>query len=66
MSEEQMRDSGYPTPDGNYFCFVFDEEVQLSHEINLAKIISDAQSTQDYVDGMPIFKTGKEIMNYVK
>ena len=66
MSEEQMRDSGYPTPDGNYFCFVFDEEVQLSHEINLAKIISDAQSTQDYVDGMPIFKTGEELLNYVK
>ena len=66
MSEEQMKDSGYPNPQGNYFCFVFDEEVQLSHEINLAQIISDAKSTQDYIDGMPIFKTGDDLMNYVK
>lgn len=66
MSEERMRKALYPNPKGNYFCFVFDEEVKLSHEINLAKIISDAKSTQDYVNGMPVFKTGKELMNFVK
>ena len=66
MNEERMRQALYPNPQGNYFCFVFDEEVQLSHEINLAQIISDAKSTQDYIDGMPIFKTGDDLMNYVK
>lgn len=65
MNEERMRKALYPNPKGNYFCFVFDEEVQLSQRINLAKIISDAQSTQDYVDGMPIFRTGEELLNYV-
>ena len=66
MNEERMRQALYPNPQGNYFCFVFDEEVQLSHEINLAQIFSDAKSTQDYIDGMPIFKTGDDLMNYVK
>ena len=64
MDEERMRKALYPDPEGNYYCYVFDEEVQLSTKINLTKIISDAKSSPDYVEGMPIFKTGEELMCY--
>ena len=66
MSEERMRMALYPNPQGNYFCFVFDEEVQLSKRINLMDVIASAKKRPDYVVGMPIFESGEELMNYVK
>ena len=66
MNEERMRKALYPNPKGNYFCFVFDEEVQFSHRINLMDVIASAKKRPDYVEGMPIFESGKELMNYVK
>ena len=44
MNEERMRKALYPNPKGNYFCFVFDEEVQFSHRINLMDVIASAKS----------------------
>ena len=66
MNEERMRQALYPNPQGNYFCFVFDEEVQLSQRINLMEVIASAKKRPDYVVGMPIFESGNELMNYVK
>lgn len=66
MNEERMKKAMYPNPHGNYYCFVFDEEIELSSRINLANIISDAKSAPDYVDGMPVFKTGEELLNYTE
>jgi hypothetical protein len=66
MDEERMRKAWYPDPEGNYFCYVFDEEVQLSTTIDLPKLISEARLLENYVDGMPIFKTGTELMVYKK
>ena len=65
MDEERMRKAWYPDPQGNYFCYVFDEEVQLSTRLNLPKIITDAKSLSDYIEGTPIFKTGDELMKYI-
>ena len=64
MDEERMRKALYPNPQGNYFCYVFDEEVQLSSKLNLSGIVAKAKTSPEYVDGMPIFKTGEELMNY--
>jgi len=66
MNEERMRQALYPNPQGNYFCFVFDEEVQLSSKIKLLDIIADAKSQSGFEEGMPIFRTGEELLNYVK
>lgn len=66
MNEERMRQALYPNPQGNYFCFVFDEEVQLSSTIKLLDIIADAKSQSGFEEGMPIFRTGEELLNYVK
>lgn len=65
MSEERMKKALYPNPHGNYYCFVFDEEVELSSRINLEEIISEAKSAPDYVDGMPIFQTGEDLLKYI-
>ena len=65
MNEERMRKSLYPNPQGNYFCFVFDEEVHLSQRIDISKIITDAIN-DDIVPGTPIFKTGIELHNYLR
>ena len=63
MNEDRMRKAWYPNPQGNYFCYVFDEEVHLSTKLNLPEIILNAKSSADYVEGMPIFKTGEELSN---
>lgn len=66
MNEERMQQAQYPNPKGNYFCFVFDEEVQLSSKIKISDILADAKALPDYVEGMPVFKTGDNLKNYVK
>ena len=66
MDEERMRKALYPDPKGNYFCYVFDEEVQLSSKIDLERIISEACLREEYINGMPVFKTGKELLQYIK
>ena len=61
MSEERMRQAWYPNPQGSYFCYVFDEEVQLSSPVNISEIIKQSTMPQ----GAPIFLTGEEMMEYV-
>ena len=65
LSEERMRQALYPNPQGNCFCFVFDEEVQLSPRIDIAKIISFARLSRNnkYIDGTPIILTGSEMLS---
>jgi len=61
-----MRKALYPNPQGNYFCYVFDEEVQLSSKINLSGIIANAKTLPEYIDGTPIFLTGDELMSFAQ
>ncbi|MBQ6083717.1 MAG: LlaJI family restriction endonuclease [Bacteroidales bacterium] len=65
LDEERMKKALYPNPQGNYLCYVFDEEVQLSTRISLHDIITDAKLLPDYIDGTPIFETGDELMKYI-
>jgi hypothetical protein len=66
MSEERMRQALYPNPQGNYFCFVFDEEVSINPIINLARILTDYRidTTHEYQEGAPIVVTGEKLMEY--
>jgi hypothetical protein len=66
MNEERMRKALYPNPQGNYFCYVFDEEVQLSSKLNLSGIVANAKTSPEYIDGKPIFLTGDELMNFAQ
>ncbi len=66
MSEERMRKALYPNPTGNYFCFVFDEEVQLMPHIDVAKIVAMQRlnTRQVYIDGTPIILSGNDLQQY--
>ena len=67
IKKERMAETGYPTePKGNYFCYVFDEEVTLG-TLDIHKLISEERiGNREYVDGAPIFRSGAELMKYRK
>ena len=66
MSEERMRQALYPNPQGNYFCFVFDEEVSINPDVNIAKILAEYRlaTESEYPEGAPIVVTGEQLMEY--
>ena len=67
IKEDRMRETLYPSePKGNYFCYVFDEEVTLG-KLDIQRLISQKRiDDREYVDGAPIFMTGKEIIKFRK
>lgn len=67
IKEDRMRETLYPSePKGNYFCYVFDEEVTLGN-LDVQRLISQKRiDDREYVDGAPIFMSGKELIKYRK
>lgn len=67
IKEDRMRETLYPSePKGNYFCYVFDEEVTLGN-LDVQRLIFQKRiDDREYVDGAPIFMTGKEIIKFRK
>lgn len=67
IKEDRMRETLYPSePKGNYFCYVFDEEVTLG-KLDVHRLISQKRiDDREYVDGAPIFMTGKELIKFRK
>ncbi len=65
MSEGRMRQALYPRePKGDYFIFRFDEEVSIGR-FDIHNLISTHRIfDKDFIDGAPIFLTGKELMDY--
>lgn len=67
IKEDRMRETLYPSePKGNYFCYVFDEEVTLG-KLDIQRLISQKRiDDREYIDGAPIFMSGKEIIKFRK
>lgn len=67
IKEDRMRETLYPSePKGNYFCYVFDEEVTLG-KLDIQRLISQKRiDDREYVDGAPIFMNGKELIKFRK
>ena len=67
MTEEKMRLALYPRePHGDYFVFRFDEEVSIGL-FDIDKLISERRANDNnFVEGAPIYPTGKELMDYKK
>lgn len=65
MTEERMRLALYPrNPQGDYFVFRFDEEVSIG-KFDIQNLISDHRATdKNFVEGMPLYPTGKELLRY--
>lgn len=64
MTEERMRRALYPgDPQGDYFIFRFDEEVSIG-KFDINRYINAKRAETDFVEGMPLYPTGAELMNY--
>ena len=67
IKKDRMSETLYPSESkGNYFCYVFDEEVTLG-KLDVQRLISQKRiDDREYVDGAPIFMTGKELIKFRK
>lgn len=67
LTGDRLKAQGYLNPrHDKYFCYFFDEEVTLGEfDINAIINFQKAQSP-DYVNGAPIYLTGKELMAFRK
>ena len=66
MPEERMRRALYPRePKGDYFIFRFDEEVSIGR-FDIYSYISKKRLEKGYKEGMPLYPTGKELLEYKK
>ena len=65
MTEERMRQALYPRePQGDYFVFRFDEEVSIGR-FDIHRLISTYRIfDKDFVEGMPLYPKGNELMEY--
>lgn len=66
MSKEKMLETGYENPrHDHYFCYFFDEEITLG-KFDIESIIEKESKKPGYVEGMPIYLTGKELIKFRK
>lgn len=66
MSKEKMIATGYKCPrHDRYFCYFFDEEITLG-KFDLEAILNEAKAKNGYIEGQPIYLTGRELIKYRK
>lgn len=66
MSREKMLETGYEAPrHDRYFSYFFDEEITLG-KFDIESIIEAEKTKPGYVEGMPIYLTGKELFKFRK
>lgn len=64
MTREKMVQTGYENPrHDRYFCYFFDEEITLG-KFDLEAILDAAKKKEGYVEGQPIYLTGKELIKF--
>ena len=65
MTAEKMKLAQYPRePHGDYFVFRFDEEVSIGNFDIHILISTHRESGINFVEGAPVYPTGKELMEY--
>lgn len=64
MSKEKMLETGYENPrHDRYFCYFFDEEITLG-KFDIESIIDTESKKPGYVEGQPIYLTGKKLIKF--
>lgn len=61
-TEKDMLKSGYDTPNGDYLVYKLVREVHIEG-IDVKAVISNYRERTNWVDGKPIYMTGREILN---
>lgn len=65
IKKERMARSGYPKPNGDYYCYILDEEVTLgSLDIPGLLAAKAAEEGPDYFSGAPQYVTGAELIKF--
>lgn len=66
MTKEKMMETGYINPhQDRYFCYFFDEEITLG-EFDIEAIVKADMEKPGYVEGRPIYLSGKELIKFRK
>ncbi len=66
MSKEEMLETGYEAPRHDcYFCYFFDKEITLG-KFDIESIIETESKKPGYVEGMPIYLTGEDLIKFRK
>lgn len=61
-TEQDMLKSGYDTPKGDYLVYKLVREVHIEG-VDVKAVISNYRERTTWVDGKPIYMTGREILN---
>ncbi len=61
-TENEMRESGYQDPKGDYLVYKLVSECSFA-EIDVSRILAQYRERTNWVDGKPIFLTGREILS---
>ena len=63
IKKERIAQSGYPNPQGDYFCYILDEQVSVGN-VNVPKLLSEHTDDPQH-PYKPIYLTAQEVMAYV-
>ena len=63
ITKERITQSGYPKPQGDYFCYILDEPVSLG-VIDLPKLLSENTVDPGH-PYKPIYLTAQKVKEYV-
>ena len=63
ITKERIEQSGYPNPEGDYFCYILDEPVSLG-VIDLPKLLSENMDDTEH-QYKPIYLTAQKVREYV-
>ena len=61
-TEEEMAKSGYDSPKGDYLVYKLVNECEIDG-VDVKKVLSEYRDRTNWVDGKPIYLTGKEILS---
>lgn len=61
-SEKDMADTGYDTPNGDYLVYRLTDECRIVG-VDVKKVLSQYRERTNWVDGKPIYLTGREILS---
>jgi len=61
-SEDEMLKSGYDSPKGDYLVYKLVAECKISG-VDVKKVLSEYRERTNWVDGKPIYLTGREILS---
>ena len=64
-SEEDMKNAGYDNPKGDYLVYKLEYECYIDG-INIKKVLAQYRERTNWVDGKPIYLTGREILSSMR